>query len=248
MQFSPLSCHFIPLRTKYSPQHPALASTTLILMSSSCLQLRLSNCLLSRVITSSPLSLFWKNEYRFVRTSSLSVYPSNVARQRLRKHVPAARNARATMEGLLDAGAVFSVRSMSYQILNTHWKESRMNPAGLGTKNDCAGDGQRQFTRPTDCAGETQQQFIRPNNRLVLPRISCLCPQFLCMPYTSQAIRCKYIRNIWLSVRVMEVLIDSLYPPSCFCFMGLHFLLASVFSDTLNLCCFLRIWGWISHP
>jgi hypothetical protein len=24
MQFSPLSCHFIPLRTKYSPQHPVL--------------------------------------------------------------------------------------------------------------------------------------------------------------------------------------------------------------------------------
>jgi hypothetical protein len=24
MQFSPLSCHFIPLQTKYSPQHPVL--------------------------------------------------------------------------------------------------------------------------------------------------------------------------------------------------------------------------------
>jgi hypothetical protein len=24
MQFPPLSCHFIPLRTKYSPQHPVL--------------------------------------------------------------------------------------------------------------------------------------------------------------------------------------------------------------------------------
>jgi hypothetical protein len=24
MQFSPTSCHFIPLRSKYSPQHPVL--------------------------------------------------------------------------------------------------------------------------------------------------------------------------------------------------------------------------------
>jgi hypothetical protein len=25
-----------------------------------------------------------------------------------------------------------------------------MSPAGLGTKNDCAGEGQQQFNRPTD--------------------------------------------------------------------------------------------------
>jgi hypothetical protein len=41
--------------------------------------------------------------------------PLNVARQRLGKHVPAATNTRATTEELLDA--LFSMRSMSYQIL-----------------------------------------------------------------------------------------------------------------------------------
>jgi hypothetical protein len=40
-----------------------------------------------------------------------------------------------------------------------------MNPAGFGTKNDCPGDSQQQFTLPTDCAGENQQQFIRPTDQ-----------------------------------------------------------------------------------
>jgi hypothetical protein len=39
-----------------------------------------------------------------------------IARQRLGKHFPAATNTRAKKEGLLDA--VFSMRSLSYQILN----------------------------------------------------------------------------------------------------------------------------------
>jgi hypothetical protein len=31
MQFSPLSCHFVPVRTKYSPQHPVSLAYPLIL-------------------------------------------------------------------------------------------------------------------------------------------------------------------------------------------------------------------------
>jgi hypothetical protein len=53
------------------------------------------------------------------------------------------------------------MRSVSNQILSIHWKESRglvarlqqnvvMSPSGLGTKDDCAGEDQQQFTKPTD--------------------------------------------------------------------------------------------------
>jgi hypothetical protein len=31
-----------------------------------------------------------------------------------------------------------------------------MSPAGLGTKNDCAGEGQQQFTRQTESVSEPE--------------------------------------------------------------------------------------------
>jgi hypothetical protein len=40
---------------------------------------------------------------------------NNVARQRIGRHIPAARNTQATIEELLDA--VFPMRSVSYKIL-----------------------------------------------------------------------------------------------------------------------------------
>jgi hypothetical protein len=49
--------------------------------------------------------------------------PPNVARQQLGKHVPLVSNTHATEKELLDA--VFSVRSMSYDILRIQRKESR---------------------------------------------------------------------------------------------------------------------------
>jgi hypothetical protein len=36
-----------------------------------------------------------------------------------------------------------------------------MWPAGLGTKNDCAGEDQKQFIRPTDCKALTVTLFLR---------------------------------------------------------------------------------------
>jgi hypothetical protein len=34
------------------------------------------------------------------------------------------------------------------------------SPAGLGTKNDCAGEGQQQFTRPKMRAGVSEKRVV----------------------------------------------------------------------------------------
>jgi hypothetical protein len=36
-----------------------------------------------------------------------------------------------------------------------------MTPAGLRTKNDCVGDGQQQFTRPTKAGSNTSTVALR---------------------------------------------------------------------------------------
>jgi hypothetical protein len=55
---------------------------------------------------------------------SVCVSPPIVARQRLSKHVLAAKNTHVTTEELLDA--VFSVRCLSYLTLSVLCKESRL--------------------------------------------------------------------------------------------------------------------------
>jgi hypothetical protein len=53
-----------------------------------------------------------------------------------------------------------------------------MSPVGLGTKNDCAGEDQQQFTRPTDHPYEMDEgakpEILQTNDALPPSTIKCL--------------------------------------------------------------------------
>jgi hypothetical protein len=68
-----------------------------------------------------------------------------VFKQCLGKHISTAANIHAAIEELLDT--VFPIRSVSYQYVCG--KNMIMNPSGLGTKNDCAGENKQKFNWPT---------------------------------------------------------------------------------------------------